>query len=75
VRQGQFGVNVEPGNAAALAKTLQDLALQPAELKERGRAGRAYVKQFERGPVMERFHQKLSALTGDPGGMSSPAEP
>jgi len=76
VAAGKFGLNVRPGNATALAKALQDLAARPEERREWGRAGREYVKQFEQGPVMEKFHQELSSLTRlESGGTSSSRPP
>jgi colanic acid biosynthesis glycosyl transferase WcaI len=63
VRDGGFGMNVQPGNARAIADALHDLSTQLEQLRKWGLAGRDYVKQFEQRPVMEKFAGELAAIT------------
>ncbi len=58
VKDGQFGVNVLPGNATALAEQLRQLADNPTAL-ERMRANTAWVGRFSAARVLGSFAQKL----------------
>ncbi len=62
VSEGGFGVNVEPGHPAELAKLLDDLAADPERLRRFGTAGRAYVQQFEKSNVFSAFARELDAV-------------
>jgi colanic acid biosynthesis glycosyl transferase WcaI len=62
VRVGGFGVNVLPGNARALADALTSTVSHPEKLREWGTAGRKYVRQFEQGPVMEKFAHDMGEV-------------
>jgi colanic acid biosynthesis glycosyl transferase WcaI len=60
--EGNFGVNVPPGQPAELAAVLDGLAKDPARLAEFGAAGRRYVEQFEKMRVFENFLAELAAV-------------
>jgi colanic acid biosynthesis glycosyl transferase WcaI len=60
--EGNFGVNVPPGQPAKLAAMLDALAKDPARLAEFGAAGRHFVEQFEKGRVLQDFLDQLQAL-------------
>jgi putative colanic acid biosynthesis glycosyltransferase WcaI len=66
VHKGGFGVNVLPGNALAVADAFIGLASRRAELSSWGAAGREYVKQFEQGPVMEKFVGQMASIASSP---------
>ena len=58
-----FGINVSPGRPEHLVNSLRDLAANRARLREWGRAGREYVKQFEQRHVLEKFLMELKSLS------------
>jgi colanic acid biosynthesis glycosyl transferase WcaI len=62
LREGNFGVNVPPGQPRELAVLLDALAKDLQRLAEYGAAGRRYVEQFEKTRVMESFADELKAL-------------
>lgn len=62
VQEGQFGVNVLPGDPAQLAQVLDQLCLEPERLKALGRAGREFVKQFELHHVLGNFVEVLQEV-------------
>ncbi len=62
--EGNFGVNVPPGQPAELAALLDSLANDPARLVAYGAAGRRYVEQFEKASVMQSFADELQSLGG-----------
>ena len=62
LREGNFGVNVPPGQPRELASVLDALAKDPARLAEYGAAGRRYVEQFEKSRVFENFLRELAAV-------------
>lgn len=62
VAKGNFGVNVVPGQPQRLAEVLRELAGNRAQLKQWGEAGRAYVEQFERKRVQQKFVETLQAM-------------
>jgi putative colanic acid biosynthesis glycosyltransferase WcaI len=62
LREGNFGVNVPPGQPRELASVLDALAKDPARLAEFGAAGRRYVEQFEKGRVFENFLAELATV-------------
>jgi colanic acid biosynthesis glycosyl transferase WcaI len=64
VHAGGFGLNVKPGKPTELADALAQVAANRDKLREWGAAGRRYVSQFEQGPVMEKFAEKLAAIAG-----------
>jgi colanic acid biosynthesis glycosyl transferase WcaI len=64
VAAGGFGVNVAPGKADELASVLSDLPHHPEQRRTWGRAGRAYVEQFERSRVISAFVNQLQSLIG-----------
>lgn len=59
---GRFGLNVPPGNAAALAEAIIRLRTDSASLSDLGRAGRRFVAQFEFGPVLAAFEEELKQV-------------
>ena len=60
--EGNFGVNIAPGQPAELAALLDSLANDPARLAEFGAAGRRYVEQFEKTRVFDNFLQELASI-------------
>ncbi|MDX1953715.1 MAG: WcaI family glycosyltransferase [Verrucomicrobiota bacterium] len=62
VTAGNFGVNVEPENAAALTQAIEQLATNPERLKNFGLAGRTFVEQFEFSKVLFDFYSVLRSL-------------
>jgi colanic acid biosynthesis glycosyl transferase WcaI len=60
--EGEFGVNIPPGNPRQLADLLDALAQDPPRLAAYGAAGRRYVEQFDKGRVMENFLGELSGI-------------
>jgi len=62
LHEGNFGVNVPPGQPRELARVLDALAKDPARLAEYGAAGRRYVEQFEKTRVFENFLRELAAV-------------
>jgi colanic acid biosynthesis glycosyl transferase WcaI len=62
LEEGNFGVNVPPGQPRELASVLDALAKDPARLAEYGAAGRRYVEQFEKALVFENFLAELAAV-------------
>lgn len=62
LREGDFGVNVPPGQPRELAVLLDALAKDPPRLAEYGAAGRRYVEQFEKTRVLQDFADKLKVL-------------
>jgi colanic acid biosynthesis glycosyl transferase WcaI len=62
VAEGEFGCNVPPDGAHALAETMERLAANPDQLAAWGKAGREWVAQFEQNRVLEGFSQSLCAV-------------
>src|SRR2546423_9704175 len=62
LREGNFGVNVPPGQPRELAAVLDALAKDPQRLTEFGVAGRLYVEQFEKCRVFENFMGELAGV-------------
>jgi colanic acid biosynthesis glycosyl transferase WcaI len=62
LREGNFGVNVPPGQPRELAGVLDALAKDPERLAEFGAAGRRYVEQFEKTRVFENFLGELAGV-------------
>jgi putative colanic acid biosynthesis glycosyltransferase WcaI len=62
LKEGNFGVNVPPGQPGELAKVLASLAKDPQLLANYGAAGRRYVEQFEKGRVFENFARELARV-------------
>jgi colanic acid biosynthesis glycosyl transferase WcaI len=60
LEEGNFGVNVPPGQPRELAGVIDALAKDPQRLAEFGAAGRRYVEQFEKGRVFENFLGELA---------------
>jgi colanic acid biosynthesis glycosyl transferase WcaI len=59
LKEGDFGVNVPPGQRRELAVVLEELAKDRPRLAEYGAAGRRYVEQFEKTRVFENFVGEL----------------
>jgi len=59
--EGGFGCNVPPGQPEVLARTLERLAAEPAQLAAWGKTGRAWVEQFEQGRLLAAFIERLEA--------------
>jgi colanic acid biosynthesis glycosyl transferase WcaI len=62
LREGNFGVNVPPGQPRELAAALDALAKDPARLAAYGEAGRRYVEQFGKNSVFENFLGELTCV-------------
>lgn len=62
VRSGDFGVNALPGHPAELARLLAEIARDSGKRERWGQAGRAYVEQFERRRVLEKFTSQLKSI-------------
>ena len=62
VKAGEFGIYLLPGQPEQLAATFRDLAQNQPRLRDWGRAGREYVKHFERDHVLADFREKLKSL-------------
>jgi colanic acid biosynthesis glycosyl transferase WcaI len=62
LRDGHFGVNVEPGQPEKLARALEHLSVGRDELRSYAVAGRNYVAQFEMERVLKNFTTELEAL-------------
>jgi putative colanic acid biosynthesis glycosyltransferase WcaI len=60
LREGNFGVNVPPGQPRELAALLDSLAKDPQRLAAYGASGRRYVEQFEKTLVFENFLGELA---------------
>ena len=59
VAEGGFGCNVGPDQSEDFAQTLEHLAGAPGQLEAWGRAGRAWVEQFELDQVLASFSGSL----------------
>jgi colanic acid biosynthesis glycosyl transferase WcaI len=62
LREGRFGVNVEPGRPEELARALESLSANHPGLREYAIAGRRHVEQFEMERVLAEFTRELEAL-------------
>lgn len=60
--EGNFGVNVPPGQPRELAAVLEALAKDRQRLADYGAAGRRYVEQFEKTRVFENFMEELARV-------------
>lgn len=60
LQEGNFGLNVPPGQSRELATVLEALAKDQQRLAEYGAAGRRYVEQFEKTRVFESFVGELA---------------
>jgi len=60
LQEGNFGVNVAPGQPRELAVLLEALAKDQQRLADYGAAGRRYVEQFEKTRVFESFVRELA---------------
>lgn len=63
MHNGQFGRNVEPGDAPALANAAIELAASPETLPRYRQAGRNWVAQFRARTVLPAYEQHLKALS------------
>jgi colanic acid biosynthesis glycosyl transferase WcaI len=63
VREGQFGLVVEPGNAESLlAAATEMLNASPERLATWARNGTAWVDQFRRTHVLSSFENRIAEL-------------
>ena len=62
VAEGDFGVNVLPGDASRLAEVFRALSANRAQLREWGENGRVYVQRYDRQKLLARFFEELKAL-------------
>lgn len=68
IEAAQGGVFVPPGDPAALAEAVGDLADDRGQCRRLGLSARAYVEaHFERRPQAERLEGVLTALVGEGG--------
>jgi glycosyltransferase involved in cell wall biosynthesis len=66
------GVAVAPGDDAALARAIRELAADPARAQAMGAAARRYVEQhFDRAQQAARLNALLRAVAGQPGPLRS----
>jgi colanic acid biosynthesis glycosyl transferase WcaI len=65
LREGAFGLNVEPGDAQKLAEAVAQLSADREQLRRFAEAGRHYVEQFEMEHVLERFTAQLEKLVAE----------
>jgi colanic acid biosynthesis glycosyl transferase WcaI len=65
MRQGKFGVNVEPGQPKKLAETLERLSGDRSELHSYAAAGRQYVSQFAMDRVLTDFSAELQKFIAE----------
>ncbi len=63
LREGEFGVNVEPGRPEKLAREFEHLAAHREQLQKFAAAGKRYVAQFEMERVLGEFEAELQKLT------------
>jgi hypothetical protein len=63
VRDGRFGRNVAPGDAARLANELVGLASDP-EVVARMRAATSWVQRYAADQVLPEFEAKLREVAG-----------
>ncbi|HTD68064.1 MAG TPA: WcaI family glycosyltransferase [Candidatus Limnocylindria bacterium] len=62
LREGRFGLHVEPGEPQKLAQALERLSANRRLLKDHAVAGRSYVAQFEMDRVLQEFVSQLESL-------------
>ena len=62
VKEGKFGLNIQPGHPQELAVVLEELSQHPEQCKIWGEAGRTYVERFERGRVLKEFVERLPGI-------------
>jgi len=62
VKVGGFGINLLPGQPRQLAATFRNLSQNRPLLRDWGRAGREYVKRFERDHILADFREKLRSF-------------
>ncbi|MBI3160743.1 MAG: glycosyltransferase family 4 protein [Chloroflexi bacterium] len=66
VEQAGAGLFAQPGDPAALAAAIRQLAADPAAARRMGLSGRAYLEEhFDRGALAEQFEALLRELVGD----------
>jgi colanic acid biosynthesis glycosyl transferase WcaI len=73
LREGGFGVNVEPGQPEKLARALEHLSAHRTELRQYAAAGRRYVEQFEMQKVLREFVRELHALVAPVAKLQAPS--
>lgn len=59
---GGFGRNVPPGNAAAVARELDEFAAQPEAMERHSAAARKHAEHWERSKVLADFERVLLSL-------------
>ncbi len=59
VAEGHFGKNILPGETAALANLLEEIAANPAQLGAFEANGHAYVSRFDHAKVLAEFERVL----------------
>ncbi|HEX8371980.1 MAG TPA: WcaI family glycosyltransferase [Chthoniobacterales bacterium] len=59
VAEGRFGTNILPGDAASLAKVLENFAAHKEQLTTFQKNGHAYVSRFDHAKVLADFEQAL----------------
>jgi glycosyltransferase involved in cell wall biosynthesis len=63
VEQARAGIAVPPGDAAALAQAIRQLAGDPERRWQMGRSGRAYVAEnFDRGMLADQMAEILESM-------------
>ena len=63
VEQASAGIAVPPGDAAALAQAIRQLAGDPERGRQMGRSGRAYVTvNFDRGMLADQMAEILESM-------------
>jgi colanic acid biosynthesis glycosyl transferase WcaI len=72
---GRFGINIEPGNPERLARELESLSQNRAQLASFAEAGSRYVQQFELRRVLAGFEAELMALASATGALKIANKP
>lgn len=62
LREGNFGINVEPGRPEKLARAIEHLRANPEQRREHALAGRRYVSQFAMDQVLADFTLELEKV-------------
>jgi len=65
LREGNFGINIEPGRPEKLARAIEHLRADREQLREYALAGRQYVSQFAMEQVLDDFTLELEKVVDE----------